>query len=164
MRLNEFRTDEEQLDEILPLIGAALGGLARAGVAAGGLAARAGVAAAGGVARAAGGVAKGVGKAVASGVAKGVGSAIGATTAPSKSVAGAEKQEPEAIARAKDQMIKPGQKLQLPTQGTGGPGEFKITRIQGDEVEIENPEGINQPNQPSKLVYKKDDLKKSMVI
>tara|TARA_R110000868_G_scaffold165959_1_gene399641 strand:+ start:4256 stop:4717 length:462 start_codon:yes stop_codon:yes gene_type:complete len=153
MRLNEFRTDEEQLDEILPLIGAAVGGLARAGVAA-----------AGGVARAAGGVAKGVGKAVAGGVAKGVGSAIGAATPPAKSVAGAEKQEPEAIERAKDQMIKPGQTLQLPTQGTGGPSDFKITRIQGNEVEIENPEGVKQPNQPSKVVYKKDDLKKSMVV
>jgi hypothetical protein len=48
----------------------------------------------------------------------------------------------------------------LPTAGTGGTGEFKITGIQGDEVEIENPRPT--PGEPSKTVYKKDDIKKSM--
>jgi len=46
MRLDEFRTDEEQLDEIIPLIPAIAGGVARAAV--GGVGKLAGKAAVGG--------------------------------------------------------------------------------------------------------------------
>lgn len=152
MRADEFISEKQKLDEILPLI---TGAASLAGGA---------MSLAGGVARGAGAVAKGVGKGVGA-AAKGIGSAVGATgSAVADKIAGKDKQDPMAIDRAKDQMIRPGQKLKLPTQGTGGPADFKITRTQGDEVEIENPEGNKRPDQPSKIVYKKDDLKKSMVI
>jgi hypothetical protein len=152
MRADEFISEKQKLDEILPLI---TGAASLAGGA---------MSLAGGVARGAGAIAKGVGKGVGA-AAKGIGGAVGAAgKAVANKIAGDDEEDPQAIDRAKDQMIRPGQKLKLPTQGTGGPEEFKVTRLQGDEVEIENPEGNKQPNQPNKIVYKKDDLKKSMVV
>ena len=87
MRLDEFRTDEEQLDEIIPLIPAIAGGVARAAV--GGVGKLAGKAAVGGAKLAA----KGVGK-LAKGAVKGAGAlARGAA----KAVTG-DDDEPEAPA------------------------------------------------------------------
>lgn len=63
---------------------------------------------------------------------------------------------------AKDKMIRPGQSIPLPT--TKGSQDFKVGKIQGNEVEIENPMASKDPTQPKKVVYKKDDLKRSLTI
>lgn len=63
-----------------------------------------------------------------------------------------------------DKAIQPGKQIPLPTVGTGKPQNFKITAIKGDEVEIENPDGHRDPNQPNKLTYKRNDIKKSIAI
>lgn len=141
MRVNEFVKEEEQLDEVLPLITGA-------------------AALAGGVMKGAGAAAKGIGKGVGA-AAKGVGSAVGAVgNKVAGAVTGDDEPEDPAVDQAKDKMIKPGAKLPLATKATGGPENFKVTRVQGDEVEIENPKP--QGSEPSKVVYKRDDLKKSL--
>lgn len=63
-----------------------------------------------------------------------------------------------------DKAIQPGKQIPLPTAGTGKPQNFKITAVKGDEVEIENPDGHRDPNQPNKLTYKRQDIKKSIAI
>ena len=63
---------------------------------------------------------------------------------------------------ARDNMIKPGQSIPLPTEK--GSQNFKVGKMQGDEVEIENPSAMKDPTQPKKVVYKKDDLKRSLTI
>lgn len=157
MRMDELlkkeELEEDRLDEILPLItGAAslAGGAMRL---------------AGGVASGAGALAKGLGKGVGA-VAKGVGKTVGAVAgAPAKMIGADDEKDPRkkmALDKAKDAMIRPGQKVKLPTQK--GDQEFKVTKVAGDEVEIENPEGNNSPNQPNKVTYYKDDLKKSMSV
>jgi len=40
-----------------------------------------------------------------------------------------------------DRAIAPGKTVPLPAAGTGKPTNFKITRVSGNEVEIENPDG-----------------------
>lgn len=72
-----------------------------------------------------------------------------------------EKNKRRELERRKDSQLRPGKKVKLPTD-QGKEAEFKVTRDMGDEVEIENPEGQNDPNQPNKLVYNKQDLKKGM--
>ena len=62
---------------------------------------------------------------------------------------------------AKDKQIRTGGKISLPT-ADGDEQEFKITRDMGNEVEIENPEGRNNPNEPNKLVYDKKQLRRGM--
>lgn len=154
MRADQFIKEEEKLDEVLPLI---TGAAALAGGAmklAGGVAS--GV---GGVASGIGSVARGVGAGVGA-AAKGVGKAIGAVG--SKAAQKIDPKQAQDVDRAKDQLIRPGKKILLPTQGPGGPQAFKVTKVQGDEVEIENPEGNKSPNQPNKLVYKKSDLKSTI--
>jgi hypothetical protein len=145
MRAREFITAKDQLDEVLPLIGLA--------------------------ARAVGGA---IGKAAVKGAVKGAGSlakgTVNAATKPFQSQTNtpaaaqtaAVKNPTQARAqdRAKDQLIKPGTTVQLPTAGTGGLSDFKITQTRGDDVEIENPKP--GPNEPKKLVYKKSDIKQSM--
>jgi len=59
-------------------------------------------------------------------------------------------------------MIKPGKAIPLPTEK--GSQNFKVSKIQGNEVEIENPAAMKDPSQPKKVVYKKDDLKRSLTI
>jgi sRNA-binding protein len=71
-------------------------------------------------------------------------------------------QQQKAADIAKDNLIKPGQSIPLPT-GKGSQ-DFKVGKIQGDEVEIENPAAASDPTQPKKVVYKKDDLKRSLTI
>jgi hypothetical protein len=155
MRANEFVSEEQKLDEVLPLIvgGAAIGlGAAAAGIGSG----------IGGVASGVGAVAKGAGKAVGAVgnlAAKGINKVAG-TNKPQK----VDPVQAQDIDRAKDQLIRPGKNIILPTQGPGGPQAFKVTKVQGDEVEIENPEGNKSPNQPNKLVYKKSDVKSTINI
>ena len=139
MRADEFIKEEEKLDEVLPLITGA-------------------AALAGGIAKGAGAVASGVGKGIGA-AAKGTGKAVGAIGNKVASSVTGNQENPE-VDQAKDKLIKPGVKLPLATKATGGPEQFKITRVQGDDVEIENPKP--QANEPNKVVYKRDDLKKSM--
>lgn len=150
MRADEFINEEQKLDEVLPLI---TGAAALAGGA---------MSLAGGVASGVGAVAKGAGKAIGAvggAAAKGINKAVG-TQKPQK----LDPKQAQDIDRAKDQLIRPGKKIVLPTQGPGGPQAFKVSKVQGDEVEIENPEGNKSPNQPNKLVYKKSDVKSTIKI
>lgn len=166
MRAKDFISEKEQLDEILPLIIGAANLVGGAASLAGGAASLAG-----GVASGVGSVASGVGKGVGA-AAKGVGNAIGAVGNKAASAIGMGGKKPENpdlkqtrdVDRAKDQLIRPGKEVSLPTAGPGGPQSFKVTKVQGDEVEIENPEGNKSPNQPNKLVYKKGDIKQSMTL
>lgn len=159
MRAKDFINEHKKLDEVLPLI---TGAAALAGGAmklAGGVAS--GV---GGVASGLGSVAKGVGKGVGA-VAGGVGSALGKTIGsigPKDTKIDPEQQRD--VDRAKDQLLRPGKKIKLPTQGPGGPQDFEVTKVTGDEVELKNPEGQKSPNQPNKIVYNKDDVKKTINI
>ena len=152
MRADEFVDEKEKLDEVLPLI---IGAASLAGGIASGV---------GGIASGVGSAAKGIGKGVGA-IAKGAGSAIGRTIG---SIAPSDKkidpQQAQDIDRAKDQLLRPGKKIKLPTQGPGGPQDFTVTKVTGDEVEIKNPEGNKSPNQPNKLVYNKDDIKKTINI
>jgi hypothetical protein len=75
--------------------------------------------------------------------------------------------EPADITQAEiqiDKAIQPGKQIPLPTAGTGRPQNFRITAVKGDEVELENPDGHRDPNQPNKLTYKRKDIKKSIAI
>lgn len=158
MRANEFIREEEKLDEVLPLI---TGAASLAGGA---------MKLAGGIASGLGSVAKGVGKgigAAASGIGKGVG-AVSTRVGQSMGPAAPDEKSQDPVARAaadqaKDKLIKPGNQVELPTAGTGAKQAFKVTKIQGNEVEIENP-NAKDPNEPNKLVYDKSDLKRSITL
>lgn len=181
MRLHEFRTEEEQLDEILPLIGmaarAALGGAGRlAGKAALGL----GKAAAKGVAKGVGKVAKGVAKTAASAVGMGADDEEPQANDPNATVgtqpANTVKPKPMGAADSNagaaptptgaaptmgaDAEIRTGATVDLPTKTPGGKKAFKVTRAQGDDVEIEDPQA--KPGEPKRMVYKKDDIAAAM--
>lgn len=62
--------------------------------------------------------------------------------------------------KAAQAKIKAGQTLKLPSQTPAGkPGAvkpYKITKVKGDEVEIQNPQA--KPGEPDKVTYKKQDL------
>jgi len=185
MRLQEFRTEEEQLDEILPLIPAIAGGVARAAI--------------GGAGKLAGKAALGVGKAAARGAAKGVGAlARGATRAVGLGRRDDDEEEPqtnnpnatvgtqpaatpnaEPMGAADDNTgtatdstgkaaptasasteLRTGATVDLPTKTPGGKKAFKVTRAQGDDIEIEDPQA--KPGEPRRMVYNKDDLAAAM--
>ena len=141
MKLEEFEKDavesfiakhdltEQQIDEVLPAIGAIGGALAKG---------------AGALAK---GAVKGVG-AVAKGAAKAV-----ATKATDK-IAQAAQQSQQAM---QQDLIKKGNKIPFPTK-SGQAKEFEIDDVQGDEVTIINPDAAQKPDEPEKLVYKKDDI------
>jgi hypothetical protein len=188
MRAHEFITEQEKLDEVLPLIvGAARG-------------------AAGALAK---GAAKQIGKAVGSAV-KGTSGAVSKTlqnrnsgnmSSPSNTSAntqGSNKNTPQTnnpnakvgtqsntignispqqtqqsipvakttttpdTNKAKDQLLRPGSSIQLPIDTKGTTSNFAVTKVAGDEIEIDNPQALKDPSQPKKLIYKKSDLKKSM--
>jgi hypothetical protein len=156
MKADEFITEDDRLDEILPLlVGAARG----VGMAAG-AAAKLGAKAVGAAANAAGAVAKGVGSA-----ARAVGSVAGASSkgvgqqAASK-VAGTAKDK--ALDIAKDQLLKPGSTITLPS--AAGQTNYKVSSLRGNDVELDNPDAQKDPTQPTKLLYKKDNIKKNMAI
>lgn len=150
MRLKEFVTEEERLDELLPLV---TGAAALAGGAA---------KLAGGVASGVGAAARGIGKGVGA-VARGTGKAIGAVGSAAAKKIGQKDDTPE-IDQAKDNMLRPGNKIKLPTKTAGGPSDFKVTRVQGQDVEIENPDANTNNAEPQKVVYKRDDLKKNIQV
>ena len=159
MKLEEFEKDaiesfiakhdltEQQIDEILPAIGAIAKG-------AGALAK--------GVAKGVGSVAKGAAKgagALAKGVAKGVGSvakgaAKSVASAATDKIAQAAQQSQQAL---QQDLIQKGNKIPFPTK-SGQAKEFEIDDVQGDEVTIINPDAAQKPDEPEKLVYKKDDI------
>lgn len=135
---------EEQLDEILPALGAIAGGVARGAAAAGRVGAKMGAKAAKAGAKVAGNVAKQVGAKAVQG-AKGAGAKL------------AKKVGTQAMNMAQKQLLKRGAKLSMPTQGPGGQEqEFEIDSVKGDEVVINNPKP--KPGEPLKTVYKKKDL------
>lgn len=151
MRANEFISEQQKLDEVLPLVV--------------------------GAGRGVGTAAKTIGKvgAIKSAAQKAVGrvgQAMGATkadpqgqTTQPQSTIPPDQPDPKQAAdinRAKTLMIQPGKQLPLPTQT--GSKNFKVSKVQGDEVEIENPDALKNPTQPKKIVYKKDDLKRSLTI
>lgn len=176
MRASEFISEEQKLDEILPFLAGAARGVA---------------AAAGGAAKVAGKVGGAVARNVVGATANSVGrmaanklgsdntaagqqtpnGVIGTQSQPnvkssqippkpstqSTTTASAAQDNPAAMLTK----ITPGANLQLPT-GTGKVGNFKISKIMGKDVEIENPDKNKNPNEPDKLVYNKDDLMKSM--
>jgi len=195
MRFNEFENDarkqlaenknltEEQLDEILPAIGAIGAGVARvAGTAAmrGGAAlakgvGKAAVKGAGALAKgavktvgkAAGGAARGIGRAAA-GAARGVGKAAaasiaGPTNSPNATVGsqstGGAQMDP-AVSKELDKSLKPGKMIDLPSKSAGGKAgpatKFKVTKNARGEVELQNPKQM--PGEPKKFVYNKDEL------
>ena len=136
--------DEEQIDEILPAIGAAAGVAARGAMAAGRVGAKMGVQAAKAGAKVAGNVAKQVGAKAVQG-AKGAGQKM------------AQKVGQKAMNMAQKQLLKRGAKLAMPTQGPGNQEqEFEIDSVKGDEVVINNPKP--KPGEPLKTIYKKKDL------
>lgn len=153
MRADEFIKEDEKLDEIIPLVVGAARGI--------GAAAKVGSLAAKGVAGAAKLGAKAVG-AAARGVNRAVGNTIGTAAKSAYNAATNDKEDSPEIDQAKDQMLKPGNKIKLPTSSTGPESEFKVTRRQGDDVEIENPNAGTNAQEPSKFVYKAQDLKKTM--
>lgn len=188
MRASEFVSEEQKLDEILPLlVGAARGVAAVAGGAAK-VAGKVGSAVGRGVVGAAGRTAAGaVGKGVV-----GTASSVGKLAA-SKLGSEPEQNDPNGVVGTQSQPnvktsqippkpstqrptvnpttqdnaaaamtnLKPGANLQLPT-GTGRVGNFKISKVMGQNIEIENPDKNKNPNEPDKLVYNKDDLMKSL--
>jgi hypothetical protein len=183
MRYEEFTTEEERMDEILPLIPAIAGGVARAAL--------------GGTGRLAGKAALGLGKLAAKGAykaAKGVAKGVGAVAKGAyNTVAGDDDEEPTNNPNAKvgtqpdlgepepqaaaptqpgaapktqgaqpmgaNPNIKPGKSIKLPTNTPGGKKSYKVTKTQGDDVEIEDPTA--KPGEPSKMTYKKQDLERA---
>jgi len=164
MRANEFIKEEERLDELLPLvIGAARGVAAGAKV----------LSKIGAVKKAAqtatGRVGKPMGEPAGAAPPQPAGAVTqadpaGQSTAPQSTIAPDQPNPQQAaqIDRAKDQMIKPGQDIPLPTEK--GMKNYKVGKIKGDEVEIENPAAMKNPTEPSKVIYKKSDLKRSLAI
>lgn len=135
---------EEQLDEILPALGAIAGGAARGAMAAGRVGAKMGAKAAKGAAKVAGNVAKQVGAKAVQG-AKGAGQKM------------AQKVGQKAMNMAQKQLLKRGAKISMPTQGPGNQEqEFEIDSVKGNEVVINNPKP--KPGEPLKTVYNKKDL------
>ena len=80
-----------------------------------------------------------------------------------KQIQNLEPKQIRAADRAVDKLIRPGTKIPLPST-SGKPEQFKIVKIQGNDVEIENPEANKDLAQPKRLTYKKDDIKKSIAI
>jgi len=154
---------EDQLDEILPAIAAI---------------ARGGAALAKGAAKVGGAAARGASKLAARGAKSAIKTAaksIGGREPeqepndPNATVGGQEEQPMGATGSQGTQgtsgtkptgtqvdPIKAGKKIQMPAGKTNKPTNFKITKVQGDDVEIENPQP--KPGEPKKFTYKKQDL------
>jgi hypothetical protein len=162
MRASEFINENERLDELLPLVV----GAAR-GVAAGAKVLSKIGAAKKKSQQATGRVGDPMGAPAGAAPTQPAGAAVkadpqGQTNAPQSTVAPdqANPQQAAQIDRAKDQLIQPGKNIPLPTDV--GIKNYKVGKIQGDEVEIENPAAKKNPTEPSKVIYKKDDLKRSL--
>ena len=153
MRADEFIKEDTKLDEILPLVIGAARGLAAG--------AKLGAKAVGAASKIGGQVAKAVGSTTSK-----VGQALGSTG--STTVSNPPQQPNQAqnrdIEQAKDKLIQPGKQIPLANTAKGGVQNYKVTKVQGDDVEIENPDALKDPTAPKKVVYKKQDLKRSIAI
>ena len=150
MRASDFIREEEQLNELLPLVIAGARGVAA------GAKTLSKIGAAKKTAQTATGR---VGKPMGTEPTQGNPNAT-QTTTPTQQPNAQPDQAQQAADVAKDNMIKPGKSVALPTKD--GSQEFKVAKIQGNDVEIENPDAAKDPSQPKKVVYNKDDLKRSM--
>jgi hypothetical protein len=177
MRFNEFKLteeqqknllkekyphlSEEQLDEILPAIGAIAGGLARGVAAVGGAAARGIGAAARGVAKGAGAAAKGVGKAAVRTAAntkqKFMGDEPDDNTTSNSTVSTNKPLTPAQKQAQLKQKLQKGKKISLPT-ANNKEQEFEVGNVKGQEIEIKNPKP--RPGEPTRTVYNRKDLEK----
>ena len=178
MKAHEFISEQQQLDEILPLLIGAARGVAAGVGAAGRVAGRIGRSASRGVVGAAGSAGRmaagKLGAAVTQEpqVQNNPNAVVGTqstTNIKSAATPASTIQPPTANSKMQGNVdpamtnIKPGANLQLPT-GTGKMGNFKISKVMGKNIEIENPDKNKNPNEPDKLIYNKDDLIKSMGI
>lgn len=157
MRYSEFkRKDEDRTDEILPVIAGA--GMAAARVA--GMAAKGAMGAAKVGAKAAAPIVKGIGKAAGRAAVAGTKAVARGGMAAGKAVGTsvAQKVASKAADTLSNTLIKPGSSIPMPTQGSGGPKEFKVDSVTGDEVTIINPDARKAPEEPEKLTYKKQDI------
>lgn len=140
MRFSEFnkpRTNDAEVNEVLPAIGA--------------VAARAGAAAAKGIGKIAAGTARAAGTAAKKVGAKAVKGAMGVGKSVAADVAD------KAQDMMKKELLKRGNKLPMPTQN-GQAKEFEIDDVKGDEVTLINPDANTKPEEPEKVTYKKKDL------
>lgn len=179
MRFDDFHRDsrkqlaqrleitEEQLDEILPAIGAIGAGIARAGAGAAKAAAKGAGALAKGTAKAAARGAKGLGRAAARGAQNAArqsmidqGAATKKTNEPTTSVGSQSTQGTQDAQADLIKKLKPGKVLDIPSMSKSGkPGptkKFKVTRNVKGEVELQNP--MPKPGEPKKFVYNQDEL------
>lgn len=173
MRASEFIKEEEKLDEILPLIGLAARGI---GAVAGGASRLAGRAALKGAGALAKGAARTIGNTASAAIgafgsddeeepATGgpnatVGTQSGQSAPTAQPSAGSNK--PVNPAAAKGMVdFRPGAKVNLPS-ATGKVGNFKVTKVTGDQVEIENPDKFKIPGEPDKLTFTRDELQSLM--
>jgi hypothetical protein len=133
MRFNEFnkKVNEEQLDEIIPAIGAVAGVAAKAATGIAKAGAKVGAQAAQKVGAAAVKGAQGVGKGLAKKVAQ---------------------KNSNALAKA---VLKKGSSLPIPVDG-GKTADFEIDDLKGDEVTLTNPKP--KPGEPVKTVHKTKEL------
>lgn len=138
MRADEFISKDQKLDEIRPLLVGAAKAPGKVGTAMN--------------------VAKTVGKGI-KGAAKLAGKAVDAVGSIGDTAD--EKNKQKEIDQAKDNLIKPGRDIELPTD-KGSTQKFKVAKVSPDEVELENPDGTKSPNQPNRFVYNKQDIKQSM--
>lgn len=170
MRSREFISDEQKLDEILPLIGAAAGAVARG---AGAIAGRAAMGIGKAALRGAGSLAKGAVTSMAKGALSGDDEEDQSdpnTTVGSQNATLSPKVKPQTsnvtkttATKAANSLgnLKPGTNIQMPTN-TGRVGNFKVTKVTPNDVEIENPDKLKNPTEPDKVVFNKKDLAKAM--
>ena len=178
MKFDEFNKDarkqlaykrnmtEDQLDEILPAIAA----IARGGAALAKGAAKVGGAAARGVAKTAKAAGRAVNKAAANSARNAMIDPGPATKNDPNATVGGQEEQPMGATGSQGTQgttgtkptgtqpdpIKAGKKIKMPAGKTNKPTNFKITKVQGDDVEIENP--MPKPGEPKKFTYKKQDL------
>lgn len=138
---------EEQLDEILPALGAVAGRIG-AGVA------KMGAKAIGAGVKAAGRVGAQMGKAAAKGAAN---MAKGAVKSAANKLANKamNKVADKAVGKMAQQVLKPGATLPMPDQ-QGKEQEFEIDTVKGQEITLKNPKP--KPGEPIKTVHNKKDL------
>lgn len=141
---------EEQLDEILPALGAVAGKI-------GAGAAKLGAKAVGAGVKAAGRVGAQMGKAVAKGAANMAKGAVKGAGQMAKGAANKAmtKVANKAVGQMAQQILKPGATLPMPDQ-QGKEQEFEIDNVKGTEITLKNPKP--KPGEPIKTVHDKKDL------
>jgi len=141
---------EEQLDEILPALGAVAGRIG-AGVA------KMGAKAVGAGVKAAGRVGAKMGQAAAKGAANMAKGAMKGVKGAASNVANKAmtKVADKAVGKMAQQVLKKGATLPMPDQ-QGKEQEFEIDTVQGQEITLKNPKP--KPGEPIKTIHNKKDL------